>query len=166
MKRLICAMCMLTAALCMSAQEESKPAWITGEQESSFPGEMIEYAVSQSPTVIEGENGPITVSLNAMIFRGALRYFFSSKGENFVVDNLQTQKVLLQIDDQRATNYSLVGNNSYTSNTLNFDGSYRNQFKKLLKKGGKKCTIEVEFEKSGKKTVEFNIEGLPEKFTK
>lgn len=166
MKTFICTICALAFAMSMTAQEESKNGWVVGEQESSFPGEMIEYAVSQALETVEGEDGPIVVSLNAMIFRGALRYFFSTKGENFVVDHLQTQKVLLHIDDQRATNYALVGNNTYTSNSLSFDGSYKNQFKKLLKKGGKTCTVVLEFEKSGQKTLTFNIEGLPDKFLK
>ncbi|MBQ4276898.1 MAG: hypothetical protein IJ139_04395 [Bacteroidaceae bacterium] len=166
MKTIICTICALAFAMSMTAQEENKTGWVVGEQESSFPGEMIEYAVSQARETIEGEDGPIVVSLNAMIFRGALRYFLSSKGENFVVDHLQMQRVLINIDDGRATNYALVGNNTYTSNSLTFDGSYKNQFKKLLKKGGKICTAVVEFEKSGQKTVSFNIEGLPDKFLK
>lgn len=166
MKTIFTTICALCIAVCMSAQDEPKAGWVAGEQESSFPGEMIEYAVCQANQAFEGEGGIVTVALNMMIFRSNVRYFLSSKGENFVVDNMQTQRVLINTDDNRATNYALAGNNTFTSNTLSFDGSYKSQFKKLLKKGGKTLTAVVDFEKLGQKTVTFNIEGTPDKFLK
>ena len=70
MKKLIFSICLLAFSIGMMAQEEKpKSNWIVGEQESSFPGQMIKYAVCQSPTVVKGQKGNITVSLNIMEFR-------------------------------------------------------------------------------------------------
>ena len=121
MKKLLFAFCMLTFSLGMMAQEDKpKSNWIVGEQESSFPGQMIKYAVCQSPTVIKGEKGDITVSLNVMEFRGNTSYFFKSTGEDFKVDYNVTQRVLLQVDDESENFYALEGSNNYTSNSLKF----------------------------------------------
>ena len=125
---------MLTFSLGMMAQEEKpKSNWIVGEQESSFPGQMIKYAVCQSPTVIKGEKGDITVSLNIMEFRDNTSYFFKSTGEDFKVDYNVTQRVLLQMDDESENFYALEGSNNHTSNTLKFPGSYKNKFMKFVK---------------------------------
>lgn len=165
MKKLLSTICMLALALSMSAQETADNAWIVGEQESSFPGEMIQYAVCPATKAAEGKDGQITVSLNAMIFRGVTKYFFSSKGDNFTVDNLITQRILVKVDDEKSVMFPLTGNNNYTSNTLTFDSSYRTKFRNMLKKG-KKCHITVEFAENDQKEFDFNIEGLPALFLK
>jgi len=167
MKKLLFAFCMLTFSMGMMAQEEKpKSNWIVGEQESSFPGQMIKYAVCQSPTVIKGEKGDITVSLNVMEFRGNTSYFFKSTGEDFKVDYNVTQRVLLQMDDESENFYALEGSNNHTSNTLKFpSGSYQNKFKKLLK-NGKKLKVEIEFAEAGTHKLEFNVEGLDPSYIK
>ncbi len=166
MKKLIFALCLLTFSMGMMAQEEKpKSNWVTGEQESSFPGQMIKYAVCLSPTVIKGQKGDITVSLNIMEFRDNTNYFFKSTGEDFKVDYNVTQRVLLQFDDDSENFYALEGSNNHTSNTLKFPGSYQNKFKKLLKKG-KKLKVEVEFADAGTHTIEFNVEGLDPSYIK
>lgn len=156
---------MLTLALSLSAQEATNSGWIIGEQESSFPGEMILYAVCPATKAVEGKDGDITVSLNAMIFRGVTKYFFSSKGDNFKVDNLLTQRVVIKVDDEKSSQFALSGNNNYTSNTLTFDGSYKSKFRNMLKKG-KKCHITVEFADNDIQEFDFNIEGLTQTFLK
>ncbi len=165
MKKLLSTICMLTLALSLSAQEATNSGWIIGEQESSFPGEMIQYAVCPATKAVEGKDGDITVSLNAMIFRGVTKYFFSSKGDNFKVDNLLTQRVVIKVDDEKSSQFALSGNNNYTSNTLTFDGSYKSKFRNMLKKG-KKCHITVEFADNDIQEFDFNIEGLTQTFLK
>ena len=167
MKKLIFALCLLTFSMGMMAQEEKpKSNWVTGEQESSFPGQMIKYAVCLSPTVIKGQKGDITVSLNIMEFRDNTNYFFKSTGEDFKVDYNVTQRVLLQMDDESENFYALEGSNNHTSNTLKFpNGSYKNKFMKLLKKG-KKLKVEIEFADAGTHTIEFNVEGLDPSYIK
>ncbi len=166
MKKLIFSICLLTFSIGMMAQEEKpKSNWIVGEQESSFPGQMIKFAVCQSPTVVKGQKGDITVSLNIMEFRDETTYFLKSTGEDFKVDYNVTQRVLLQFDDDSENFYALEGSNNHSSNSLKFPGSYKNKFKKLLKKG-KKLKIEVEFADAGTHTVEFNVEGLDPSYIK
>jgi len=165
MKKLLFAICMITFSFAMFAQEEKPKNWIVGEQESSFPGQMIKYAVCMSPTVIKGRVNDITVSLNIMEFRGNTSYFLKSTGEDFKVDHNITQRVLLKFDDESENFYALEGSNNHTSNTLKFPGSYKNKFVKLLKKG-KKLLIEVEFADAGPKKIEFNVEGLDPAYLK
>lgn len=154
---------MLTFSIGMFAQEAAKSNWTVGSQESSFPGEIIKYAVCPCTNVIEGKADPITVTLRVMIFKGKTTYMLVSKGDEFIIDDIQSQKVLIKFDDEKASNYSLVGNNTYSATTLVFDGTYKNKFKGFLKKG-KKCKMDVEFKDNGAKTIEFNVEGLDAEF--
>ena len=166
MKKLLIAICLLTFSIGMIAQEEKpKPNWIVGEQESSFPGQMIKFAVCQSPTVVKGQKGDITVSLNIMEFRGETNYFIKATGEDFKVDYNVTQRVLLKFDDDSENFYALEGSNNHSSPTLKFPGSYRNKFKKLLK-NGKKLKMDVEFVDAGTHTIDFNVEGLDPSYIK
>ena len=160
MKRVLFFICMLAFAVGMSAQEEVKSNWVVGEQPSTTPGVMIQYAVcQQSSDAVIGSAGPVLVSLNIMKLGKTISYFFSVKGDEFVVDNTHSQRVLIQFDGEKASNYSLVGNNSYTCTTLKFESSYKNKFVNLLKKG-KKCKITVEFADKGTQEIEFNVDGL------
>lgn len=169
MKNLIATLCMLVISLGLQAQDESTPNnWITGEQESSFPGETIKYAICQSTQEFEGQATPVTVSINAMIFKGVSNFFLSVKGDEFIIENIESinvQKVLIQFDDNKAVNYPLVGDNTYSASKLQFESSYRSKFKKGLKTA-KTCKISFEFKNAGHQTFEFNVEGLDPAFLK
>ncbi len=168
MKNVILTLCMFMCTVALSAQQDSTtaPAWVTGEQESSFPGQTIKYAVTQSAMAIEDCDEPLIVSLNVMIFRGNVNYFLSVKGDLFVVENVQdisVQKVLVQFDNNKYNSYPLVGDNNYTASKLSFQSSYKNKFKKGLKTA-KKCSVILEFKNAGQQTFEFNVSGLAPEF--
>lgn len=168
MKNVILTLCMFMCTVALSAQQDSTtaPTWITGEQESSFPGQTIKYAVTQSVMSVEGSDEPLTVSLNVMIFRGTVNYFLSVKGDQFVLENSQdimVQKALVRFDDNKNNAYPLVGDNSLTTTKLSFQSSYKNKFKKGLKSASK-CSVILEFKNAGQQTVEFNVGGLAPEF--
>ncbi len=168
MKNVILTLCMFMCTVLLYAQQDSTaaPAWVTGEQESSFPGQTIKYAVTQSVMAVEGSDEPLVVSLNVMIFRGNVNYFLSVKGDLFVVENIQdisVQKTLVRFDDNKYNAYPLVGDNNYTASKLSFQSSYKNKFKKGLKNASK-CSVILEFKNAGQQTFEFNISGLPQEF--
>ena len=167
MKKLLLTLCMTAATICAFAQEKPKSNWVTGEQESSFPGQMIKYAICTSSAVAKGEKGDVSVSINIMEFRGNTTYFLKSTGEDFKVDHNSTQRVYIQFDDGAERQYTTEGNGNSTkaSNTLKFVDSHKNNFVKGLKKG-KKCKITFELVESGQKSLEFNIEGVDPNYLK
>lgn len=167
MKNLLFTLCMFLFSAGAFAQDEAAASnWITGEQESSYPGQTIKYAVCQSSMIPEGSEEPVMVSLNVMIFRGNLNFFLSVKGDLFVVENMEdisTQKTLIQFDDAKSNRYPLVGDNNYTAQKLSFQSNFKDKFKKGLKTA-KKCSIILEFKNAGQQTFEFNVEGLDPEF--
>ena len=159
MKKLVFALMMLACSFGVWAQTEENPNLTQGEQESSVPGEMIQFAQIMSSETLKGTHGDVTMKLTIMKFRGAVNFILTVDGDEFLTDG-EKQRLMCQFDEGRNDNYVCINSDGgMTTKTLKFYDQSRTKFKTGLKKG-QKCLVTAILQDNDSKTFTFDLKGL------
>ena len=167
---------MLLVALCTNmlaqeadtaAPEEQPKGWIYGELDMASMDAKLPYAICNSNEVIEGRTGKLAAAIWVVKMpNGTFKILVKSSTEPFAVDQNQLQSVLIQFDDNKASNYPLSGsNNDRESAGLNFNDVYKNRFQKGMAKA-QVCKMKITFVESGEQELTFNVGDLKDEFKK
>ncbi|MEG9532522.1 hypothetical protein [Mannheimia indoligenes] len=146
-----------------NVEETAKASWEYSEQKDEMRNSSTYYAINISLNEVQFDF-PYQGGSNAFITLRKDKEFGDdiiigvSKGQfNSCIRNC---KIAVKFDDEKVENYTVVGNNSFTNDTLFLSGN--KSIKKFADKlkTSKKVVVELDFFQRGREQFSFSIEGL------
>lgn len=134
--------------------------WQYFDKSDEMTGAVKKFATNVSPTIAEFDfpyAGGSTFTLYVRKQGKNDEVFLTVDKGQFLISSSDNDQIRIKFDDEKPEYYSISGTTDYSSTTM-----FLGREKKLISKFKtcKKVMIEPEFYKSGKKIIEFNLEGF------